>query len=242
MPCKGILYIAVRAPLWLYSGNLTQGHIVATKIFSLRIAVPSLLTVILGACSSGPHITRLQAPSEPADAPYQNILVVSLFESFDARRYLDQEIVKQLAARGVKAVGMTSLTKSTTPVNRDAVVKLVERIDADSVLVTQLISLETRAKARDASPQATYNFRPTYYYNVYSVELTEYVEPKHLEFNHTLALATDLFSAGSQQKVWAIASESKIKESLEHYRDYSKIVDEAEAIVHSLEQDRLIAK
>ena len=137
---------------------------------------------------------------------------------------------------------MTSLTKSTTPVNRDSVVKLVEQVNADSVLVTQLTSLETSAKAKDASPQATYNFRPTYYYNVYSVELTEYVEPKHLEFNHTLALATDLFSAESQQKVWAIASESKIKQNLEQYRDYSKIVDEAEAIVQSLEQDGLIAK
>jgi exonuclease VII small subunit len=42
--------------------------------------------------------------------------------------------------------------------------------------------------------------------------------------------------------VWAIASESKIKQNLEQYRDYSKIVDEAEAIVQSLEQDGLIAK
>jgi len=137
---------------------------------------------------------------------------------------------------------MTSLTKSTTPVNRDTVVKLVERINADSVLVTQLTSLETSTKAKDANPQATYNFRPTYYYNVYSVELTEYTEPDYLEFEHTLALATDLFSAESQQKVWAIASESKIKESLEHYRDYSKIVDEAEAIVHTMAQDKLIAR
>jgi len=215
---------------------------VATKSSSPRVALLSLVTVILAACSSGPQITRLQPLSESADAPYRNILVVSLFESFDARRYLDQEIVNQLSARGVKAVAMTSLTKSTTPVNRDTVVKLVERINADSVLVTQLTSLETSTKAKDANPQATYNFRPTYYYNVYSVELTEYTEPDYLEFEHTLALATDLFSAESQQKVWAIASESKIKESLEHYRDYSKIVDEAEAIVHTMAQDKLIAR
>ena len=172
--------------------------------------------------------------------PYQNILVVSLFESFDTRRYLDEEIVKQLSARGVKAVGMTSLTKSTTPVNRDTVVKLVERTHADSVLVTQLISLETSTKVKDARPEATVNFRPTYYYNVYSVEVTEYTEPQYLELKHTLALATDLFSAESQQKVWAIASESKVKETLEHYRNYSIIVDEAKAIVHSMAQDRLL--
>jgi hypothetical protein len=38
----------------------------------------------------------------------------------------------------------------------------------------------------------------------------------------------------NQQKVWAIAAESKVKESVEHYRDYSKIIDEAEAIVHGM--------
>ncbi|MEX2123464.1 MAG: hypothetical protein WD795_06195 [Woeseia sp.] len=212
------------------------------KNSSLRTTLLSLLAMLLGACSSGPNITRLQPVAEPADAPYENILVVSLFESYDTRRYLDQEVVKQLSARGVKAVAMTSLTRSDTPVNRDTLVKLVERINADSVLVTQLVSLETSAKAKDASPEATYNFRPTYYYNVYSVELTEYTEPKYVEFKHTLALATDLFSAESQQKVWAIASESKVKESTEHYRDYSIIVDEAEAIVRSMAQDRLIAR
>jgi hypothetical protein len=55
---------------------------------------------------------------------------------------------------------------------------MVEKIDADAVLVTQLASLESKGTVKDMNPQATYNFRPTYYYNVWSVDLEEYVEPQ----------------------------------------------------------------
>ena len=49
----------------------------------------------LGACA-GTTVTRVQELSESADAPYDNVLVISLFKSFDARRYLEDAIVKEL--------------------------------------------------------------------------------------------------------------------------------------------------
>jgi hypothetical protein len=58
---------------------------------------------------------------------------------------------------------------------------MVEKLESDAVLVTQLVSLNTDAKMQDMNPRSTHNFRPTYYYNVWSVELTEYVEPQSME-------------------------------------------------------------
>ena len=52
---------------------------------------------------------------------------------------------------------------------------MVKDIDADAVMVSQLVSLDTKEKMVDMSPEATYNLRPTYYYNVFSVDLQEYV-------------------------------------------------------------------
>jgi hypothetical protein len=57
------------------------------------------LALALSACSST-QITKVQNLSPSADAPYSNILVISLFESYDARVYLEKEIVKQLSERG----------------------------------------------------------------------------------------------------------------------------------------------
>ena len=199
------------------------------------------LALALGACASGPQITTVQEVSDSADAPYDNILVVSLFESFDTRRYLEKEIVTLLTAQGVKAVASTTLMDTRTPVTRATFLAMVEKLDSDAVLVTQLVSLNTDAKLKDMNPRATRNFRSTYYYNVWSVELTEYVEPQSLELSHALVLATQLFSVLNKEPVWAIESKSKIVQDYDHRQDYSVIVDEAEAITSHMSLDGLLA-
>jgi hypothetical protein len=205
-----------------------------------KLFLPAI-AVLLSACASGPHVTTVQDVSESADAPYDNILVVSLFESFDTRRYLEKEIVKQLSARGVKAVASTSLMDTKTPVTRATFLAMVADLDSDAVLVTQLVSLNTGAKMKDMNPQSTHNIRSTYYYNVWSVELTEYVEPQSMELSHTLALATQLYSVLSEEPVWAIESKSKIVQDYDHKQDYSVFVNEAEAISSQLSRDGLLA-
>jgi len=63
---------------------------------------------LLSACA-GPQVTRVQNLSDTADAPYQKVLVVSLFELFDTRRYLEDALVKELEEKGIAAVASTSL-------------------------------------------------------------------------------------------------------------------------------------
>ena len=205
-----------------------------------KLFLPAI-AVLLSACASGPNVTTVQDVAESADAPYDNILVVSLFESFDTRRYLEKEIVKLLSARGVKAVASTSLMDTRTPVTRETFLAMVEKLDSDAVLVTQLVSLNTGAKMKDMNPQSTHNIRPTYYYNVWSVELTEYVEPQSMELSHTLVLATQLYSVLNKESVWAIESKSKIVQDYDHRQDYSVFVNEAEAISSHMSRDGLLA-
>ena len=199
------------------------------------------MAVLIGGCAAGPQVTTVQEVAESADAPYDNILVISLFESFDARRYLEKEIVGQLSALGVKAVASTSLMDTRTPVTRETFLAMVEKLDSDAVLVTHLVSLNTGAKMQDMNPQSTYIIRPTYYYNVWSVELTEYVEPQSMELSHALVLATQLYSVANKEPVWAIESKSKIVQDYDHRQDYSVFVNEAEAISSHISRDGLLA-
>ncbi len=199
------------------------------------------ITLALCACSAGPQVKTVQALSESADAPYENILVVSLFESFDTRRYLEKEIVKQLSERGIKGVASTSLMNTKTPVTRRTFMDMVETLDSDAVLVTQLVSLESAGKMKDMNPQATRNIRPTYFYNVWTYELTEYVEPQSLELKHLLVLATQLYSVDSQEAVWAIEAKTRFVQDFDQQSTYSVIVDEAKAITSHLARDGLIA-
>jgi len=194
----------------------------------------------LSACA-GSQVTLVQPLSATADAPYENVLVISLFKSFDARRYLEKEIVQQLEERGIRAVASTSMMDTRTPVTRQTFLAMVDSLGSDAVLMTQLVNLETEAKLKDARPESTYNIRPSYYYNVWGVELTEYTEPQGLQLKHSIALATQLYSAAKQVPVWAIESRTKISQDYDERGDVSVIADEARSIVSHLSRDGLLS-
>lgn len=198
------------------------------------------LSIVLAACSGTPQVSTVQKLSASADAPYDNLLVIALLDSFDVRRYLEKEIVKMLSARGVNAVASTSLMDSRTPATRETFLGMVEELESDAVLVTQLASLETKAKMKDMNPEVSYNVRPTYYFNVWNVEQEEYIEPQGLELKHSLVLATQLYSVRTLEPVWGIEAKSKLKVDYARRGDYSIIVDEAEAITRHLSRDGLI--
>lgn len=199
------------------------------------------VALLLAACTGSPQVTRTQDVTA-GDAPYRKILVATLFQDFDYRRFLEQEIVKQFEARGVEAVAMTSMTDTRTVMNRDTVVDRVGRAGADAVLVTQLVDFRSTMTTKDARPEATYNYWPTYWYNVFEVELTEYVEPAYTQFTDELKLSAAIYSVASEERVWAIETDWTVDEDLEFGMDYSVIVDEADAIVGAAARDGLIAR
>ncbi len=199
------------------------------------------IVAALAACSAGPQITRTQEVAESADTPYKNILIITLLSKFDSRRYLEEEVVSQLSALGTSAVASTSLMNTRTPMIRDTFMEMVENIDADAVLVTQLSSLRSEGTLVAMSPEMTVNLRPTGYWNVFSVDVTEYVEPQAVDFEHSLVLRTELYSVLTQETIWGIESKSKFNVGFDQAKDYSIIVNEAEAIAKYLSRDGLLA-
>jgi hypothetical protein len=197
--------------------------------------------LFLAACA-GPQVTRTQTLEASADVPYDDVLVVSLFQSFDMRRFVEQEIVKQLEARGIEAAASTSLIDVKTPLNRDSVLEAVSQAGSDAVLVTQLLGGESSFKARDRRPESTYNIRPTYYYNVWNVELAEYSEPKGLEAEHGLTMATQVFSVSTKEPVWTIETRSKLKRNIDQQFSGTSVAAEAKAIVGAMSRDGLLAR
>ena len=202
-----------------------------------------LLTAIIVALSAcaGPQVTRVQELSATADAPYSNVLVISLFKSFDARRYLEQALVKQLSEHGVTAVASTSMMDTRTPVTRETFLAMVEAQGSDAVLITQLMNLDTKTKVTDARPQSTYKVRNTYYYNVWDVNLMEFVAPQDLQLKHSIFLSTQLYSADKHELVWAIESNTEISSNFSTRGNTAFITDEAKAITRYLSRDGLLA-
>ena len=211
--------------------------------FSKKLLLVLSFSALIGACaSSGPQVKTVQTLTPSAAAPYQKVLVISLFSSFDTRRYLETEIVKALAAKGVTGVASTTMMDSRDPAVRETFIKMVDEIGADAVLVTQLVNLESVGTVKDMRPEATHNFRPTYYYNVWSVELAEYVEPPSVEFDISLALASQVLSVEKATTIWAIESKSQINQGVEQGPDYKIFIAEAAGIVDQMFKDGVVKR
>lgn len=196
----------------------------------------------LGACASSSSVSVTHKLDDSADAPYEKTLVITLFDSFDSRRYLEDEIVKQLAERGAVGVASTSMMNTKTPLVAQTFMDMVKDIGADAVLLTQLTSHEASLSERARRPQATYNYWPTHYYNVFQVELTEYIEPGRVEAEHSLVLATQIYSVQSREPVWGMESSSVFVEIQEDGLEYDIYVDEAAAIVRHLLRDDVVVR
>lgn len=212
-----------------------------TTLSLKRMSIALLTSCTLFVGCAGTSVTTTQELSEAAGAPFKNVLVIFLAESFDSRRYLETEVVKKLQEHGTEAVRSTSMMDTRTPVTRKTFQDMVDKIGADSVLVAQIAALESSGTVVNMNPQATYNFRPTYYYNVWSVDLQEYREPQAVDFDHELSVATQMYSVQTEDVVWAMQSNSDIHQAFDDGRDYSIYVDEAEAIVSNLKRGGLIA-
>ena len=195
---------------------------------------------LLSACAGGTKVTRVQHLDPAADAPYKKILVIALLSSFDARRYLEKEIVTQLAELGTDAVASTTMMDTRTPVTRETFMAMVEKIGADGVIISQMVHIESTSKLKDARPQATYNFRPTYYYNVWSVDLTEYVKPPGLKIATELVMATQVFSVATRESVWTMEAEFEIVQDIDQAWSYSVFPNQAKEISKLMSRDGLI--
>jgi hypothetical protein len=200
------------------------------------------IAVVLTGCAGGTQVTRVQPLAEAASPPYENILVVALLGSYDNRRYLEKELVTQLTESGTKAVASTSMMNTKTPMIRQTFVDMVDKINADAVLVSQLKSVESTENLKTMRPEATYNFRPTWYYNVWSVDLDEYVAPPSMQFSHSMVLATQLLTVSEKDTVWAIESAFVVEEQLDQLWSYSVFINQAKAISSAMNRDRLISR
>jgi hypothetical protein len=213
------------------------------SFFLRRIFLIFISAVVLSACSAGPQIKRIYDVPKSADTPYENILVIALLESFDSRKRLEKAVVNRLSEVGVDAFASTSKMKTTTPMSKEIYLDMLNELKSDAVMITQLMDIESKAfMTQSASPEATYNVRPTYYFNVWEVELTEYMEPESVGFNASFLLMTELYSVLSKEKIWAIESSSKFSGVGGAAENYMVFIDEGNAMVNRMLKDGLIAR
>ena len=173
--------------------------------------------------------------------PYDNLLIIALLGQYESRKRLERAIVDELAERGVSAVASTSQMKTTTPMTRPNYLKIVEAQNPEALMIIQLRDSEASIELKEsASPEATYNVTPTWWFNVWEVELTEYREPKSPELTGSYLLLTEVYEVATRERVWAIRSTGGITGGVSIAANYMAFLDEGAAQVKRMRRDGLI--
>jgi hypothetical protein len=224
-------------------------EIILLQITPLRRAwFIAFMAFALSGCANKAHLVNVQPLDKSAATPYNKVLVVGLFKSFETRSLLERAIVQDIGRGTPGAVAATSFMKTTTPLNYESIMAVVKESGADAVLVTQLIDKSSsKTIVKDRNPQTSYkvspaNTYPTYYWNVWEVQIKEYMEPQYLETKLSLLLMTELHQVDNQQLVWAVESKAKIVKDLSRPDYYPFLTSDSAKIVERMRSEGMIQK
>ena len=196
----------------------------------LLIAVSAVVTgcAATSTTSAGPNL---------ANASYSNFLVIGVAGDYNNRAYFERSVVSGIRAKGSSARAFHVVTPGNKPVTREAVRDAIESGGFDAVLVSRAIDTDTDLDVKSAATGTKVTRKDGGVLNLFRYDYEELDEPMSLELKTKVNIATELYSAASEQKVWSIDSVSSATENIGQM-----IEDAAENVVKRLDRDDLISR
>ena len=194
-----------------------------------------LLASALASCTTPGRVERLYRDTAVTEA-FANILVVGVHEDGTVRRRYERSVAAALEDAGVIAASSLSVMQTSDEISRDTLVVAAQETGADAVMITRLLSVESRAEVEqgrstfDASPRGNVPIADFFRY-----DYAEYQDPMVITTVRTVVLATDLYSVATENRVWSVESTSFDKAS-----DDAILYDVARSISRALTNDGLI--
>ncbi len=185
----------------------------------MRRLAAVLLLATLAACSSGLALQSAWQPAGRSAAPYRNVLVVGVSDSFDRRRFFEQAVVAQLATAGVQATASSSRMTTRDALDRDRVGAIVRELGSDAVLVTRIVhqdlavrTQQGREVLKQGNPANAITSYDPNAYTLYGYDYSMAAVPDELLVDREAAVRAELFDARTAGVGYAIDARVRIDE------------------------------
>jgi hypothetical protein len=198
---------------------------------SRKWLVLSLLGVLLAGCASTKLVSVWQDPKF-SGPQLQGILVIGVTRQAGIRRIFEDEFVRQLAGRGVKAVASYTLIPEDGEVPKERLAEAVKEAGVEGILITRLVKVERETRVYPGSFAG-----PPYmgFYGFYSSAWIGFYDPPQIYAYDVVTSETNLFDSRNQNLLWSGTSETFSP------RDVNQDTQVfASVIIQALEQSRLI--
>ena len=195
----------------------------------------AIMSVAIGACTAATQTVSTEQASSAAVSRFSNILVIGVADDYERRTRFERRLASELKASGTAATALYVAAGGNKPIEREAILDLVNSNGYDAVLISKPLNRNTNAEMKTGSAATKTTRRDDGALHLFRYDYEELNEPTTWKLDLSVTLSTELFAAKGSQKVWAVETDVSKKESIED------LINEAsEKIVARLKRDRLI--
>ena len=173
---------------------------------------------------------------------YNDILIIGIGESEQNRRAYESYFVEALREVGTEAEASYKLIKSSEEFNRDTVVKAIEGMEIDGVIITHMTAVEEETIYRPGMGYSPVGYGGYGYggygggmYGYYPHVNSYVTSPGYYTTHETYTLETNLYDVKTEELVWSARSRTFSPESVEEV-----IVDLTKLLIKDLKEKNLI--
>lgn len=181
--------------------------------------------------------TRLWQDPGYAGGGFEKVLVIGVAKHPPVREVFEDEFVRKLKARGVKALASHTVLATDKKADRDFIVAKVKDLGVDAVFVSRVTEAKERLDLDDAAslyrvPIAAVN-----------VKLHEEYMKKHGTVNPAsvlvqykeLIMETKVYEAASEKAIWSLESKTHVQDA------FSKLLDSyLDVVIKNLSKSKLL--
>jgi hypothetical protein len=201
----------------------------------LKLGLLTLVCGLISACAPETAVVKLyDDPSQPSKI-YKRLLVVDVTSDQNQQQLFEDVIVSRLKQEQVEAIPSYTLLDTSKGSTQDAVNRVVDEVEADGILVVHIASTDVSAgvvEGRENMKMTCRHGDPIDHF-LYDHEFI--AEPDTVKVAHTVVVISNLYDAGSRERVWSIQSTCFEKASLSEAFN-----EEAIAIARQLRIDGII--
>ena len=179
---------------------------------------------------------------------YNDLLIIGIGESEQSRRAYESYFADELQTHKIEALASYTLIKSDEEFNRETVLKAIDGLEIDAVIVTHLVAVDEDTVYRPgAGGYGGYGYGGyggggyyggAHYGGLYSYypHVNSYVHnPGYYTTHETYTIETNLYDVKSEELIWSARSRTFSPESVDEV-----IVDLTKLLIEDLKEKNLI--
>lgn len=203
-----------------------------------RCLIVVCVAILLNACAST-KLTEVWVDEARKNKPVSDVLIIGVTEEEGVRRSFEAKFVKAFQAEGAEAVSSANVIKidGERKLEKHEIMKAVYKYDNDSVLITTLVSIDSKQEYRPPRMYGGYyggwGFYDHYGYGYSHVRY----DPGYSVTHTTFRLDTNLYDVKTEKVLW-----SGVSQTMNPKSDNKLVDDVIKVVMNALKKNGLVTK